>query len=89
MIICPNTSLLVIKILNMIKNNSHYFKAYDKWIIESHQSSKKSLPATAHDFADSLGLPLDQIVSLRDKNIQENILKIPKNYLAKHAYSLF
>jgi len=86
LIICPNTSILLLKTLNMIKANGGYFENYKISITESHQSTKKTEPGTAYAFADSLNFPLDKIVSIRDPEIQQNKIGIPKEYLDKHAY---
>jgi 4-hydroxy-tetrahydrodipicolinate reductase len=86
LIICPNTSILVLKTLNMIKANGRYFENYKISITESHQSTKKTEPGTAYAFANSLQFPLDKIVSIRDPEIQRNKIGIPAEYLDKHAY---
>jgi len=86
LIICPNTSILVLKTLNMIKANGKHFENYEISITESHQSTKKTEPGTAFAFANSLKFPLDEIVSIRLPDIQENTAGIPKEYLDKHAY---
>jgi 4-hydroxy-tetrahydrodipicolinate reductase len=86
LIICPNTSILLLKTLNMIKENGRYFENYKISITESHQSTKKTEPGTAYAFANSLKFPLDKIVSIRDREIQRNKIGIPKEYLDKHAY---
>jgi 4-hydroxy-tetrahydrodipicolinate reductase len=86
LIICPNTSILLLKTLNIIKANGRYFENYKISITESHQSTKKTEPGTAYTFANSLKFPLDKIVSIRDPEIQRNKIGIPKEYLDKHAY---
>jgi len=86
LIISPNTSILVLKILNMIKVNGRYFENYEISITESHQSTKKTEPGTAYSFANSLKFPLDKIISIRDLGIQQNTIGIPKEYIDKHAY---
>ena len=86
LIICPNTSILVLKTLNMIKINGGHLKNYEISITESHQSSKKTEPGTAYSFANSLKFPLEKIVSIRDAEIQQHKIGIPKEYLDKHAY---
>jgi 4-hydroxy-tetrahydrodipicolinate reductase len=86
LIVCPNTSVLLLKILNILKVFGHYFH-YDKVsILESHQSSKTSEPGTAYSLADSLKLPLTAVKSVRDLNIQQNEIGIPTEFLDKHAY---
>jgi len=86
LIICPNTSILVLKTLNMMKAKGMYFENYNVSITESHQSTKKTEPGTAYAFAKSLKFPLDKIESIRDPEIQQNKIGIPKEYLDKHAY---
>ncbi len=86
LIICPNTSVLLLKALSMIKANGRYFENYKISITESHQSTKKTEPGTAYAFADSLRFPIDKIESIRDPEIQQNKIGIPKEYLDKHAY---
>ncbi len=86
LITCPNTSILLLKMLNSIKTNSKYFENYDISITESHQSTKKTEPGTAFAFANSLKFPLDKIVSIRDPEVQQNKIRIPKEYLNKHAF---
>jgi 4-hydroxy-tetrahydrodipicolinate reductase len=86
LIICPNTSILLLKALNIVKANGKQFENYDISITESHQSTKKTEPGTAYTFADSLKLPLNKIVSIRDPEIQQHIIGIPQEYLDKHAY---
>ncbi len=86
LIICANTSILVLKTLKMIKANNKYFENYDISITESHQSTKTTEPGTAHAFANSLKFPINKIASIRDSHIQQNNIGIPKEYLNKHAY---
>jgi len=86
LVICPNTSLLVLKTLHVFKENSKHFKGFDISITESHQSAKTTEPGTAFDFANSLDFPVKEIKSVRDKNIQKSEIGIPEEYLDKHAY---
>ena len=86
LIICPNTSILVLKTLNMLKTNGRNFENYSISITESHQSTKKTEPGTAYAFANSLKFPVDKIVSVRNPEIQQNEVGIPEEYLEKHAY---
>jgi 4-hydroxy-tetrahydrodipicolinate reductase len=86
LIICPNTSILLLKTLNLLKMFGHYFENDKVSIIESHQSSKKSVPGTAYSFANSLKFPVEEIKSIRETEIQQNQIKIPAEYLDKHAY---
>lgn len=86
LIICPNTSILLLKMLHIIEVNGRFFENYKISITESHQSTKKTEPGTAYNFANSLKFPLEKIVSIRDPEIQQNKIGIPKEYLDKHAY---
>jgi 4-hydroxy-tetrahydrodipicolinate reductase len=86
LVICPNTSILLLKTLNMLKANGRYFEKYEITITESHQSTKKTVPATAYAFANSLKFPLNKIVSVRDPEIQYNGIGIPLEFLDRHAY---
>jgi len=86
LIICPNTSVLILKTLIMLRNYGHYFDTYEKSIIESHQSSKGTEPGTAYAFADSLHFNHAGIISVRDREVQLNHIEIPAEYLDKHAY---
>ena len=86
LILCPNTSLLVLKMMSLLKANGHHFEGFDISITESHQAPKKTEPGTAFSFADSLKLPRDKVVSIRDTDIQEHKIGIPPAYLDKHAY---
>ena len=86
LIVCPNTSILVLKILNVFKAFGHYFENNEISIFESHQSSKTSEPGTAYNFARSLKFPIDKIQSIRDPETQLKQIGIPKEFLDKHAY---
>ncbi len=85
-IICPNANILVLKFMLMIKMCGHLFESYEKTVLESHQSSKTSKPGTAINLAASLGLPEDQIDSIRDPDVQQKELGIPQEHLGRHAY---
>lgn len=86
LIICPNTSILVLKTLNMLKVNGRNFENYSVSITESHQSTKKTEPGTAYAFANALKFSVDKIVSVRNPEMQQNKIGIPEEYLGKHAY---
>ena len=86
LIICPNTSILLLKTLNIITKFGSSFEKYEISITESHQSTKRTEPGTAYTFANSLKFPLNRIVSIRDPEIQYNKIGIPKEFLDKHAY---
>lgn len=86
LIICPNTSVLVLKTLHMLKGYGHHFEDYEISITESHQATKTTEPGTAFAFAHSLNYPTDKIISVRDPEIQSNQIGIPRQYLDKHAW---
>ncbi|MBV4357191.1 dihydrodipicolinate reductase C-terminal domain-containing protein [Pinibacter aurantiacus] len=86
LIICPNTSILLLKTMNMLKLYGHYFSKNNISIIESHQSAKKSVPGTAYNLAHSLNFPSAEIKSIREAGTQLNEVGIPAEYLDKHAY---
>jgi len=86
LVICPNTSVLILKALIMLRKYGHNFDVYEKSIIESHQSSKATEPGTAYAFADSLHFNHAGIISVRDREVQLNQIEIPAEYLDKHAY---
>lgn len=56
-------------------------------ITESHQASKTSVPGTAVKFADSLGVPHERIVSVRDPSTQLS-LGVPQDHLNAHGHHL-
>ncbi|MDH7462127.1 dihydrodipicolinate reductase C-terminal domain-containing protein [Chitinophagaceae bacterium 26-R-25] len=86
LIVCPNTSILLLKTMNMLKLYGHYFSKDKISIIESHQSAKESVPGTAYNFAHSLNFPSTDIKSIREADAQLNEVGIPAAYLDKHAY---
>ena len=86
LIICPNTSILVLKTLHALKSNGRYFRDYEISITESHQSTKTTEPGTAFAFASSFDFPTDKIISVRDPRVQQNEIGILTEYLDKHAY---
>ncbi len=86
LVICPNTSVLMLKTLSILKANGSHFADFQISLTESHQSTKKTEPGTAYAMAQWLKLPVDQIVSIRDPEIQHNKIGIPNAYLDKHAY---
>lgn len=81
----PNLTIPIIKMLHIFKKNGHLFKEYEIEIKESHQSRKTTLPATAKVIADSLGVPIANIESIRDPYFQKTELHITENYLDMHA----
>jgi len=86
LIVCANTSILVLKTMQMLKISGKALGQYEVSITESHQATKTTEPGTAFSFADSLRYPTDKIESIRDPEIQKNIIGIPETYVGKHAY---
>lgn len=86
LVICPNTSVLVLKTLQMLKTSGHHFKDYELSVTESHQATKTTAPGTALAFAHSIHCPSHQVISIRDPRVQRNTLGIPEEYLDKHAW---
>lgn len=86
LIICPNTSILVLKTLHMLKAYGHHFENFELSITESHQAAKTTEPGTAFAFAHSLKYPTDKIISVRNPVLQTNRIGIPEEYLEKHAW---
>ncbi len=83
---CPNASILILKALQMINETGKYFEHFKISILESHQLAKKTEAGTALAFARSLNVPANSIISVRNPDIQQNIIGIPEAYLSKHAY---
>lgn len=86
LIVCPNTSLLTLSVLRFASELGKEIKNCTVSITESHQVSKTSAPGTAFSFAHFLGLPTNQVKSIRDEQLQAAEIGIPKEYLDKHAY---
>jgi 4-hydroxy-tetrahydrodipicolinate reductase len=85
-IACSNVSILLVKFMYLLSEHGHLFHAYSIEIEESHQATKSSLPGTAVDMANSLGLDPSRILSYRDPGTQQADLGIPAKDLGKHAY---
>jgi 4-hydroxy-tetrahydrodipicolinate reductase len=85
-VICPNTNILMLKFMALLVQGGHQFKNYKIQLTESHQADKSSVPGTAVNLAESLGLATAQIESVRDVSKQTSILGIPTAYLSRHAY---
>lgn len=85
-IVCPNVNILMLKIMAMLEGYGSQFQEYDKTILESHQTTKTSKPGTAINFAESIGVKIQDIISVRDPKTQEHDLHIPPAFLSRHAY---
>jgi dihydrodipicolinate reductase len=86
LVICPNTSLLLLKTLHLAEKLGNLLSGEKISILESHQASKKSVPGTAYNFARSLKIPVDRIESVREKERQLNEIGIPQEFLDSHAF---
>ena len=85
-VICPNTNILMLKFMALLEQGGAQFKNYQIQLIESHQADKSSVPGTAVNLAQSLGLKSEQIVSIRNPSVQQERLGIPAEYMSRHAY---
>jgi hypothetical protein len=85
-VLCPNTNILMLKFMAMLAQCGPLFSGYKVQLTESHQASKTSVPGTAVDIAQALGLKADDIVSVRDVAVQRAQLQIPEAALGRHAY---
>lgn len=85
-VICPNTNILMLKFMCMLVRSGSLFKGSEIRIIESHQSSKTSVPGTAVSIADSLGVSAAEITSIRSASQQVTEFGIPQEHLARHAF---
>lgn len=86
LVICPNTSMLMLKTMAMLGQFGKQFKDYNITLTESHQAAKQTEPGTAYNLANSLGFPVEQIISVRDQETQSAEIGIPDDFLGKHAY---
>jgi 4-hydroxy-tetrahydrodipicolinate reductase len=86
LIICPNTSILLLKVLNILRTFGHYFENDKISITESHQSTKTTEPGTAYTIANYLHVPHNKIKSVRNPETQTNQIGIPEEFIDRHAY---
>ena len=86
LVICPNTSMLMLKTMSMLEQFGKHFQDYKISITESHQSAKQTEPGTAFHIASSLRFPVEKIISVRDQETQSAEIGIPDGFLDKHAY---
>lgn len=85
-VLCPNTNILMLKFMCMLEQSGAMFKGCEIQITESHQASKTSLPGTAVQMANALGISESQITSVRNGLQQVSELHIPHEHLARHAF---
>lgn len=85
-VLCPNTNVLMLKFMLMLEMSGHLFRDCKVSLVESHQASKTSVPGTAVNIAQSIGIKAEDIRSVRDPDVQRTELQIPVDQLARHAY---
>ena len=85
-VLCPNTNILMLKVMCMLETSGHLFKGHDIRFTESHQAQKTSVPGTAVSMAQSLGLAAGDIRSVRNADVQQTSLQIPAAHLDRHAF---
>jgi len=85
-VLCPNTNILMLKFMAMLERSGPLFRGYRTGLTESHQAQKTSVPGTAVGMAQALGLAPGDIRSVRDAGVQRDVLQIPREHLARHAY---
>jgi dihydrodipicolinate reductase len=84
-VLCPNTNILMLKFMKMLANSGRLFEGYRIKLTESHQAEKRSTPGTAVAIAQSLGLPAQDVISVRNREEQLKALRIPPEHLGRHA----
>ena len=85
-VLCPNTNILMLKFMCMLNRSGTLFKGNEIHIIESHQSSKISIPGTAVAIATALGVLTSELKSVRNSAEQLTKFCIPQEHLARHAF---
>lgn len=85
-VLCPNTNILMLKFMAMLERNGPMFRHYDVKVLESHQASKTSVPGTAVNIANSLGVSSHEIESVRDVGVQRTLTGLADADLARHAF---
>ena len=85
-VLCPNTNILMLKFMSMLETSGHLFRDCHISVTESHQAGKTSVPGTAVGVAQSLGVPAQDIHSVRDPAEQRDALQIPDDQLGRHAF---
>lgn len=85
-VLCPNTNILMLKFMSLLKMSGPLFLNNEIELAESHQALKASVPGTAVNIAYALGLEESDIRSVRDSNVQRAEFQIPEEHLSRHAY---
>ncbi len=90
---CMNAAIPVISFINNLKGigevNPYAFRGCKAHVAESHQASKKSVPATAIKMKEALefaGAEVDEIESIRDPKVQMEEWGVPAEFLTGHGY---
>lgn len=81
----PNLAIPIVKFMYALEQIAPLFREYEILISESHQASKKTIPGTARAFASALGVPDEQIRSVRDVATQQSEFNVPESALKGHA----
>ncbi|MDR0242597.1 MAG: dihydrodipicolinate reductase [Burkholderia sp.] len=84
-VLCPNTNILMLKFMSMLEASGHLFHDCEISLTESHQAGKTSVPGTAVGIGQSLGVPPEDIRSVRDPDVQRSEFGIPDDQLGRHA----
>lgn len=84
-VLCPNTNVLMLKVMHLLAQGGALFAGCHITIEESHQASKTSVPGTAVALAHALGVPAQAIRSERDPARQRADWHIAEADLARHA----
>jgi 4-hydroxy-tetrahydrodipicolinate reductase len=84
----PNLDINIIKLIYWFKLGESLFSNETVSILESHQSEKTSEPGTAIKFANYLGVDVDNIESIRDKNKQKKLNITTLDHHAFHKISI-
>ena len=84
----PNLALPIIKLFGLLSQLREIFDSSKMKISvkESHQESKKTVPGTAVKFAEGLGIPKEEIISVRDPAVQLKQLGVLPQFLGGHGY---
>lgn len=87
LILAPNLALPITALLKVLPVYGKMMQAIgaETVVLESHQAAKKSAPITAQNITEYYGNKRDQVVSIRDPNIQKELLGVPEEHLDGHA----
>jgi len=82
----PNLSIPIVKFMKSFPDFAGYMgEDMDTHIVESHQAGKTDVSGTARAIAETIDLPVDEIVSVRDTATQL-ALGVPSEHASGHAY---